>query len=105
MRRYDVLQLPGPSGSHGAYYKGRPRSYNPYGDADAYLVYDEMVAERKAQGREVEGKYRQHFQANHEGLVPSDDECERYDPEEYDEQCDEYGDQCGDPEITWKDGA
>jgi len=22
--------LPGPSGSHGAYYKGRPRSYEPY---------------------------------------------------------------------------
>ena len=107
MRRYDVLhdkvRLPGPSGSHGAYYKGRPRSYNPYGDEDAYLVYDEMVAERKAQGREVEGKYRQNFQANHEGLEPSDDECERYDPEEYDEQCDEYGDQCGDPEITWKE--
>ena len=62
-------------------------------------LYDEMVAERKAQGREVEGRYHQHFQANHEGLEPSDDECERYDPEDHEEQCDEYGDQCGDPEI------
>jgi len=82
--------------------------------ADAYMYYDEMVAERKArkdydemvaerkaQGREVEGRYRQHFQSNHEGLVPSDDECERYDPEDHDEQCDEYGDQSGDPEITF----
>jgi hypothetical protein len=80
--------------------------------ADAYMYYDEMVAERKArglydemvaeckaQGREVEGRYHQHFQANHEGLEPSDDECERYDPEDHEEQCDEYGDQCGDPEI------
>ena len=34
MRRYDALhdkmRLPRPSGSHGAYYKGRPRSYEPY---------------------------------------------------------------------------
>jgi hypothetical protein len=67
--------------------------------ADAYMYYDEMVAERKAQGREVEGRYRQHFQSNHEGLEQSDDECERYDPEDYDEPCDEYGDQCDDPEI------
>jgi hypothetical protein len=33
-RRYnalhDKMRLPGPSGSHGAYYKGRPRSYEPY---------------------------------------------------------------------------
>ncbi len=69
--------------------------------ADAYMYYDEMVAERKAQGREVEGRYRQHSQSNHEGLEPSDDECERYDPEDHDEQCDEYGDQSGDPETTF----
>jgi hypothetical protein len=69
--------------------------------ADAYMYYDEMVAERKAQGREVEGRYRQHFQSNHEGLQPSDDECERYDPEDHDEQCDEYGDQTGEPETTF----
>jgi hypothetical protein len=74
--------------------------------ADAYMYYDEMVAERKAQGREVEGKYRQSSQTNREGLEPSDDEyerydeCERYDPEDHDEQCDEYGNQCGDPEMT-----
>jgi hypothetical protein len=74
--------------------------------ADAYMYYDEMVAERKAQGREVEGRYRQHSQSNHEGLEPSDDEREQYDeyeeydPEDHDEQCDEYGNQCGDPEMT-----
>ena len=28
--------LPGPSGSHGAYFKGRPRSYEPYDDDEFY---------------------------------------------------------------------
>ena len=67
--------------------------------AEMYRCYDEMKAERKAQGRELEGRYRQNFQTNREGLEPSDDECEQYDPEDHDEQCDEYGDQTNDPEI------
>ena len=28
--------LPGPSGTHGAYFKGRPRSYEPYDDDEFY---------------------------------------------------------------------
>ena len=28
--------LPGPSGSHGAYFKGRPRSFEPYDDDELY---------------------------------------------------------------------
>jgi hypothetical protein len=36
------------------------------------------------------------------GIEPSDDDDdEQYDPEDYDEQCDEYGDQCGNPEVKF----
>ena len=36
--------------------------------ADAWLFYDDMVAERKANGRETEGRYRQNFQTNRQNF-------------------------------------
>ena len=36
--------------------------------ADAWLFYDDMVAERKANGRKTEGRYRQNFQTNRQNF-------------------------------------
>ena len=72
---------------HPGIHRNRP----PSASEDAKMYYSDMIADCKATGRDPDGRARQHFQLNKEGINVDDDDDDPCGFDEFGEQYDEYG--------------